>query len=65
MDFLIKPVLSLINSFIDGTNVASGADKDGVLSTVPSKSNWPVMLRAGGEELHWPAYLSVGFARSS
>ena len=40
-----------------------------VKSTVPSKSNWqickPVKLRAGGKELHWQAYLSVGFARHS
>ena len=49
----------------DGANVSSLADKDGIIES--SKSNWqkcdPVKLQAAVKELHWQAFLSVGFAR--
>ena len=51
-----------------GTNIANLTDKDDIIDN-PSKSNGqivkPMELRAGSEELHWRAYLSVGFERNS
>ena len=49
-----------------GTNVANPSDKDDIIGD-SEQIQLTNMQAFGGkaEELHWPAYFSVGFARNS